>query len=241
MCTVSWSLRGNGYRLYFNRDERKSRPIADRPKEIEWRGTRLIAPIDPQGGGSWIASSEQGTTAFLLNYYAATIETNSSGQFRTRGEIPLAIAAAPEWEGRLRRIEGFATSDYRPFLVGFVNPGSPVRAYSWNGRSLERLDLKDSIVTTSSFRSCEVESYRQELYKSCVNKGRSDWAWKNGLQYHLDMSHEDAAFNPSMSREDSETHCISVVTVDEGSLEFDYWERTERSNQFELVTQLGFE
>jgi len=44
------------------------------------------------------------------------------------------------------------------------------------------------------------------------------------LSFHGDTSHRDPAFNPLMSREDANTHCISVIEVNPISVSFRYYE-----------------
>ena len=60
MCTLSWLTTEAGYSVFCNRDERKTRPVAVPPAILRTGGVAYIAPIDPEGGGSWIAVNEQG-------------------------------------------------------------------------------------------------------------------------------------------------------------------------------------
>ncbi len=98
MCTVSWIVEDRSYRLYFNRDEQKSRPRAEAPRVKATGATKGIYPYDGQGGGSWIAVNQKGVTAFLLNNYSATIDDNKSAEFRSRGEIPILLASKTDFE-----------------------------------------------------------------------------------------------------------------------------------------------
>ena len=54
MCTVSWMLQANGYQLFCNRDEKKTRPIALPPRVHSCAGVQFLAPVDTQSGGSWL-------------------------------------------------------------------------------------------------------------------------------------------------------------------------------------------
>lgn len=232
MCTVSWSFRKQSYRLFFNRDEQRSRLRAERPRLIKWRGSELIAPVDPQGGGSWIALNREGIVAFLLNNYADRQDDSGLGRYRSRGEVPLSIASNTDFDACVDALETLDTARYRPFIAGVVSPSGESHAVAWNGMTLKLHDLSRSFLTTSSFRSDAVETYRRARYEERLRSGEADWAWCHGLDYHQDLNHANPAFNPLMSREDAETHCISVITATPGEMRFEYLERIENSDEF---------
>lgn len=240
MCTVSWSFKEHGYRLYFNRDEQRSRVRAELPRLIEWQGVEMISPIDPKGGGSWIALNSNGVVAFVLNNYAATSTDDGSRIYKSRGEIPLSVASKLDFDSSAESIGGFGNEDYRPFLAGVVSPAGESCVISWDGVGLERLELDSPFVTTSSYRSKEVESYRHARYEELKASGGSDWAWSSGLSYHQDLGNPDPAFNPVMSREDAETHCISVISVTSGKTEFEYLERLANRTDFSHAGNWSF-
>lgn len=58
MCVLTYiPSKGKSYTLTNNRDENPNRPEAVAPKEYEINGLDVTFPKDPQGGGTWIASS----------------------------------------------------------------------------------------------------------------------------------------------------------------------------------------
>ena len=89
-----------GYRLWFNRDELRSRGPEVPPRvEQTPEGMRYIAPSDSDAGGTWIAVNELGITVCLLNGYRApqSPETESTKSESTRSDStesePLDTAA----------------------------------------------------------------------------------------------------------------------------------------------------
>ena len=57
MCTLTWWRDGSGsgtYEVFFNRDEKKTRSVAEPPKIISDYGLEFVAPIDPDGGGTHV-------------------------------------------------------------------------------------------------------------------------------------------------------------------------------------------
>ncbi|UNY97576.1 NRDE family protein [Zhouia spongiae] len=67
MCTVSYIPKGSGYILTSNRDESPLR-VTYSPEEKELKnGTKIIAPIDSEKGGTWIATDGANKTACIMN------------------------------------------------------------------------------------------------------------------------------------------------------------------------------
>ncbi len=225
MCTVSWTAREDCYRLYFNRDESRSRLRANPPQTRSKEGVSILAPTDTQGGGSWIAVNDQGICAFLLNNYGATRPDTGDRAFRSRGEIPLLCASRTEVVEAASAVRKLDLEAFRPFILGVVGPGVDGRLLNWNGERLESRDSGHRFVTTSSFNTSEVESYRTRRFMDLLESGADLWNSNQQFEYHSDRSHADRAFNPLMSREDAETHCVSVVSVSVDSVDFDYYER----------------
>lgn len=130
MCTVSIISLGGasaGYRLVTNRDEQRSRAPAIEPvwHEVGSGGarTRVIAPRDPVGGGTWVATTEQGLTLCLLN---GNLEPAPElpRVLRSRGELIPALVGL----GGVRRVaEALAEMDlasFAPFRLVGVQPSS---------------------------------------------------------------------------------------------------------------------
>ncbi len=69
MCTVTWLQNADGYEVFCNRDELKTRKPALPPAYAERNGVRYLAPIDLDGGGSWFGVNEFGVTLCLVNHY----------------------------------------------------------------------------------------------------------------------------------------------------------------------------
>lgn len=72
MCTVTWLADpAGGYALWFNRDERRTRPPGLPPAAAAAGDMPYLAPIDAEAGGTWLAVNAAGVTVGLLNHYAA--------------------------------------------------------------------------------------------------------------------------------------------------------------------------
>lgn len=220
MCTVSWSLEAERLSLGFNRDERKSRSPAQ-PPEIEKRdGVVFVAPRDPVGGGTWIAANEFGLCLFLLNNYDAAARRFRSDA-RSRGEIPLALAASRTHEGAMRSVAVLPHHAFNPFIVGIASPLA-VALFSWDGEVFRRLDTELSMYTTSSFRSEEVQAYRIEEYKKRLKEQRYLDS-EQRFDFHTGKWADDPAFAPMMLRQESRTHSYTEVDVSKDWIQMKYF------------------
>ena len=73
MCSVSWSRARGGLIVVMNRDERRDRAAACRPRRWPGDGESggFTAPVDGDAGGTWIAVRETGVVLALLNHQPA--------------------------------------------------------------------------------------------------------------------------------------------------------------------------
>lgn len=76
-----------------NRDELHSRGTASPPTVRARDGVRVVAPIDADGGGTWIAANDHGLCVCLLNHYPdagepllRTLDIRPSSNNRTRDD-----------------------------------------------------------------------------------------------------------------------------------------------------------
>jgi hypothetical protein len=90
MCTVTFIPAGKHFFFTSSRDEQSGRPRAFFPEVYEINGCRVLFPIDPQGGGSWIAVNEKGHVAVLLNG-AMKAHQPASSYRKSRGLVLLDL------------------------------------------------------------------------------------------------------------------------------------------------------
>lgn len=221
MCTASWSVADSGLTLCFSRDERKTRSEATPPKIYSERGMRFIAAIDPDGGGTWAAVNERGLCVFLLNNYRACVETLARRKgLLSRGRLPVHFSGCVSRDTAARELRGYCLDRYNPFILCFADRYG-VEGFAWNGAELTPVDFEGGMVTTCSFRTDEIESYRKRRYKELLG---DDSAFSEEKQrvFHTELRHEDPAFNTLMLREESRTHSISTVRLSRHEIRFAY-------------------
>jgi Transport and Golgi organisation 2 len=215
MCTVSCLHNANGYELFCNRDERKTRPAAWPPRVRELHGVRFIAPIDAQHGGSWIAVNEFGTTFCLLNRYDVAV---ASGNKTSRGLLLydlLDCTAQAEVEVRLKRL---SLASFQPFTLATVPLHAPVQLFQWNGSQLQIEANVALPLTSSSFDTQNVIAQRQAAYKTIQP------VISRELLLNFHRSHEPLKLEAAvcMHRAETQTVSFSHLIVTPHRIEFRY-------------------
>jgi hypothetical protein len=138
-------MKGGGYLLGHNRDEKLGRGTAVAPSgSVEWGGRICIAPVDPDGGGSWILVNDTSLAICLLNAGEREPDRLPASP-RSRGLVVVALAGSSsvrEVESTLDRMK-IALHTTRAFHLVAVEPrpgsGSPrILRIAWDGDSLEK-------------------------------------------------------------------------------------------------------
>ncbi len=222
MCTISWLPAPDGYRVWMNRDEARTRPRARAPRVLRLPAGPAVAPRDPRGGGSWIGTTAAGMTLALANAYPAPAPPAPKAPV-SRG---LLLMEALERAGgaAVRRWMGAKDlSPYPPFSISVFEPGAPAATLGWDGRrvSERRTDEAGLVATSSSWRPAEVARTRAAVFRM--------WAQEHGgfSSAALDRLHASREPAPgphavSMERRDACTASLSVVEVSASTVRFWY-------------------
>lgn len=228
MCTVTWWHRPDGYSLFFNRDERRSRPRAHGPRVFARRSIRWIAPVDPQGGGSWIAANTEGIAICLLNAYVDGSGGDGSER-RSRGLLVRDLAEARDLDAAAELLSRLVDEHrYEAFHLLAIAPAGQ-RWWRWDGARLEENTEKGEkgIITTSSFEASSVVPYREKLYQDLVPGVGEGERRARHERFHRLATRERAAFSPLMARPDAQTVSISCIDWSPGRVVFGYVECAE--------------
>jgi hypothetical protein len=213
VCTLTWHDTSDGYRLFFNRDERSERKPEIAPAIRCVDKTRFIAPLDGDHHGTWIAVNEHGLSVCLLNGFSARGLTEHPA-YTTRGRLPLgAVAkhsatAVDEW---LRTVE---LDVYRPFiLVVFELAGAGLVA-AWSGVSLEIRPGRphEQPLISSSFYTEQVRTSRGAVFARLVVAGAEPAAAHRA--FHRSHLPTVGPYSPCMHRDDASTVSFSQIEVD---------------------------
>jgi uncharacterized protein with NRDE domain len=220
MCTVSWVHQPDGYHLLCNRDEKRTRSIAFAPRVVICRGVRYIAPIDADGGGTWLTVNEFGVSLCLLNGSPAS---RSSAVRRSRGLLVRELASARSAGDCSFWLRQLDLTSFAAFSVVILEPGRAAVLAHWAGGELTIDPAGDGHMplTSSSYDSAGVRRSRlNELARRVAEAHSFDPA----VLYRFHASHGAApdAYSTCMHRDDAETVSFSWVAVSGDSIRFLY-------------------
>lgn len=173
MCTVTFlPLPDGGYLLGTNRDESHRRTEARTPAVRTLAGRPVLAPLDGDAGGTWIAADELGRSLCILNGDRPPASPVEAGA-PSRGLLVLALMADPSAAAvrsalyeRLRR--GHLRE--KPFKLLVAEPGSggaPARIsrVDWDGRRLTAGESDGpTLAVSSTFDTDGVAAYRSRAF-----------------------------------------------------------------------------
>jgi hypothetical protein len=210
MCTLTWAPEREGYLVAFNRDERRLRPRAQPPRIGEQHGVRFIAPIDPEGGGTWIGVNVYGITLCLLNRYDAV---TAPAQPISRGRLVadlLALAVLGEVTERIPRAD---LGRYRPFTLVAFAPASQAIGFHWDGTCMEEIRVAHpGLVAVSSAAGRDIEMRRAAMIERELGSGLPlDASSLTAL--HARHWPDDLAASVCMHREEAETVSSTLIQV----------------------------
>jgi hypothetical protein len=224
MCTVSWIHDNDGYQLFFNRDEKRTRKKAMMPRLAVRDGVRFLAPVDGDFGGTWIATNEFGVSVCLLN---GTNLTRSGGcqprTARSRGLLLLDLISSSSVAAVVERIRQAELAAFAPLTLAFLETGKPTALVEWNGWQKTFVSQSDAcfMLTSSSFDTEEVRKRRQQEFHGLSASGAPGDA-ALFITFHQSHSPHRSAYSVCMHRPDAETVSFSRVRVSPVQTNFFY-------------------
>jgi hypothetical protein len=209
MCTVSVIATRGGFRLACNRDELRTRPAALPPKVTHFSERLAAFPLDPAGGGTWVAASDAGLAFALLNVNGAPAAP--AGR-RSRGLAIPTLLGCDGLEAATSRALKLNCRDFAPFRLLMVD-GRGCVVLSWDGcdRDFELLPLaRPLMVTSSGLGDALVQAPRRRLFEETV-VARSTPEAQDAFHRHRWPDRPHLSVN--MSRSDALTVSQTVIDV----------------------------
>lgn len=238
MCTLSWLLKKDGYEVFFNRDEQHSRKKAIEPSLQH--NSHIIMPIDPQGGGTWIASSQSGTTLCLLNNYQKQAAMSQLKTYESRGGLIPLLLEAYDQSDIGQRLDTLDLSPYLAFSLCVFHSDlntteNTVLVYQWDGHTLKQ-EVAIQPVISSSIQRERVINSRTELFRKTAGSENNR---QKHLAYHASHLPEKGFLSVCMHRDDAQTQSLCHISVNRHSVTFSYIDGAPCENDNWKVTTAG--
>ena len=201
-----------------NRDERRDRVPAKRPRRWAGEAGGFTAPVDPDGGGTWIAGRADGLVLALLNHQPGRgVRLPPADRRISRGRLVTLLAAEAGVPGAVRlRAEGLDA--FAPFRLFVAAPDVAPRVYTWNGARLiaRRLDPRLGFLTSSSWNPSRVIPARHAAFRGFLRAHpRPTRADLEGLHAQA-TAPRGTPWAICMARDDARTVSTTVVEVAPG-------------------------
>jgi hypothetical protein len=174
---------------------------------------RWLAPIDPDGGGTWISVNELGITLCLLN-------GNGAPRSQSRGTIIRSLAAISAQQDLIQELDRLPLTSYAPFVIAALAPGLAPVVTEWNGSRLAVHPDADALLplVSSSLDPESARRERTELFR--VMRPRSV---KDLIRFHRSHWPQPGPLSPCMHRSDAATVSFTHVCVTPDSIRMDYY------------------
>jgi hypothetical protein len=227
---VSWIRDDGGYQLFCNRDEQRTRALALLPQIQQTDGTRFLAPIDGEAGGTWITVNHHGLSLCLLNGHVGqalslrrTLRPPSDSNPRSRGLLLPNLTAAASIPEACQRALDHDLSQYAPFTLLLLQPSHTSTVIDWNGQRARVDTNADSRMPliSSSFDLDGVQMRRRNSFQRVIQTYGHPSAPALAA-FHLSHDQGPSAYSPCMHRYDAETVSFSWIQVTRQSALFRY-------------------
>ncbi|ADE54945.1 NRDE family protein [Coraliomargarita akajimensis] len=210
MCTLSWWTATHERGVLFNRDEKRTRSRGLPPRIVESDGTRILMPLDPDAGGSWIGVNQHGLIVALLNNYPHY--QDQAPKQRSRGKLVVdSLIHCKNVDECMEYIEQMDHRCHKGFLLFAMDPERPPRAREWQGSTLNQLSLLEDgglpALTSSSVRRTDCEQFRLPRFAKAT---RTPEALRKLHELHTPA---DTALGPLMTRADAATDSITEIRL----------------------------
>jgi len=216
MCTLSWKRSKDSFHLFFNRDETITRSEALLPRMMEKGQMKLIAPIDPAGGGTWLGVNHAGVVVALVNDYQAN-QPSHKVCLRSRGLLVLECLQSGDLDllkGYLMKVDFSVYAGFLLHAFSFAQQGFQL---GWNGVSYQIKNEAELTLPISSSSKYPVEA---QLYRSGLFK--KNFRVESQRDFHRHHDEKNPALSAWMMREDARTHSYSEMRLSEKSAKFWY-------------------
>ena len=210
MCTVSIiPLPGDAIRLACNRDELLTRPTALAPQVIHFGQRRVIMPVDPSSGGTWIAVNDAGLIFAMLNRNTPAFALSDSSR-RSRGNIIPELVHLDEIdEVTANTIDPL---EFNPFRLLIASTARVVELTS-DGREVQRSVWAHTdfplMFTSSGLGDERVERPRRDLFDQLLR--RQDVTCQD--RFHRHSWPGNLHLSVCMRRTDARTVSYTTVTL----------------------------
>lgn len=221
MCTLTWFTTDNGYQLFFNRDEQRTRRRAELPRLHTDAGISYLSPTDSDAGGTWIATNQFGVTVCLLNHYQFE-QIATYKQWISRGDIVRKFATIESLAQAEQLFAQLSLDDYRAFRLFAIDKSGSNVLWIWDGHQPRVESDVSKPKSSSSVDAMQVKQQRKALFFDLgLNDSKNPEEY---IQYHKSHIPGPSKESVCLHRDDAKTVSLSHVEVAGTEVGFRYYD-----------------
>ena len=229
MCTVSIIRLGDDLlRLACNRDEQHSRPMALPPRITRINARLTVMPIDPTGGGTWIAANDAGVVMALLNRNPPRARWDEQRRpiargLLSRGRIIPSLIDCSSVGHAIASASDLNARQYGPFTLVLVDRDTRAQVISDGFRTrVTNLPPQDQAIlfTSSGLGDHLVEAPRLALFEEMLRNGGISAATQDC--YHRHHWPNRQHLSVCMRRPDARTVSHAIIELGPDQIDFRY-------------------
>jgi hypothetical protein len=214
MCTVTVVPWRGLVRLAVNRDELRSRSAALPPEVRRFGSRQAILPVDPAGGGTWVAVNDAAVAMTVLNVTAEPGDGKTTVPELSRGTIIPALLSCDTLSEAVERALGLDARDYASFRLVMIDRAEVAELHS-DGKqvgSVRRSALTaPHLFTSSGLGDGLVQGPRGSLFADLFGRSE-DWVAAQDA-YHRHCWPDRPHLSVCMRRPDARTVSHTVITL----------------------------
>jgi Transport and Golgi organisation 2 len=209
MCTVTFVPVKDTFIITSNRDEKHTRAKALPPIKYNVNGVNIIFPKDATAGGTWIAVTENGNAAVVLN--GGFVNHISAPPYRkSRGIVLLDIIADDE------PVNCFSKTDLNniePFTI-IILQSNDLFECRWDGTKKHSKELYNQFpyIWSSATLYDEVTVQKREQWFACFLSNYYNPSQENILHFHQFTGDGDLQNDLKMDR-NGRMSTVSVTSI----------------------------
>jgi uncharacterized protein with NRDE domain len=224
MCTLTYlPIHNHSFILTSNRDEKVHRSIAIPPSVYQENGKLLLYPKDPQGNGTWLAVSNFGTVACLLN--GGLIKHQPNPPYRmSRGLVLLNVF---DYENVSDFVRQYNFDEIEPFTL-IVFHDFVLHEIRWTGSNIQH-QVKDKyqphIWSSVTLYSEEMIQSREAFFKQYLKEISLENVSEAMLDFHQFKGDERFPHSMTIQKDNgTKTVSISQVKMEDQTLSLQYFD-----------------
>lgn len=139
MCVVTLLPLNDGFVLTSNRDEHMSRLQAVLPQTYQISNQSIIFPKDPQGGGTWLATSGPTTVCLLNGAFVNQMQEQAGGVSPARKSRGLVVLDYFGYREPQAFADAYNFGGIEPFTMVVINHTTKaldIHELRWNGQQI---------------------------------------------------------------------------------------------------------